>query len=90
LVAAGRRAARDRAADFFAVARLARMRAFFFVFAAARRRDDAAARVPVVEVAPAATRVECFGRWRMVLFGAASASDVALNAISNAATSSFR
>jgi hypothetical protein len=59
LVAGKRRAARDRAADFFAARRRARVRAFFF---AATRRRVVDARVPVVDVTPVATRDECFGR----------------------------
>jgi hypothetical protein len=42
------------------------------------------ARVPVVAVAPAATRVEWRGRCRTTLFGAASAIEAALNATSRA------
>jgi hypothetical protein len=78
--------ARERAADFFAADdRFALARAF--LFAALRR--GAAARAPADAVAPVDTRVECFGRCLTALFGAASASDVALNATSSATSSNL-
>ena len=78
-----RAAAVDFAAGFFAVDRLA-LAVFFFVV-----RFGAAAVVrPGADTAPEDTRLECFTRWR-TFFGAASAADAAVNAISIATSSRF-
>jgi hypothetical protein len=81
-----RAAAVDLVAVFFVVDLVALPCAVAFFFVA---RFGAAAVVrPGVETAPEETRLECFARWR-TFFGAASAADAAVNAISSVTRSRF-
>jgi len=77
-------------AEDFAVpgvfAALARVR----VFAAAVRRFAGVVFAPVVAAAADDTRVECLARCFRTFFGAASATEAAANATSNAARSTLK